>query len=792
MRFQKLITVTLTTLLSVNSVGLGVFGLPGTVRAKPVTTNDKNSRDSRLIVKTGINGDAKWDIDADGTLTIHAGQLADTTGPDNSDKKGISTWFDDSDNVKKIVIEPGVKTNKGADKLFYGIKGVSLEGLTNLDTSQATDMSHMFGNSDFASLDLSHFDTSNVTAMDDMFYGTGATSIKGISNFDTSQVTGMVGMFEYAGHLTDLDLSNWDTSKVNNMKFMFYETGNLRSLKLGSKWNTAAVTDMKYMFYGSGLDQLDVSNWDTSQVTDMHYMFLGMDNITQLDVSHWNVTNVTDMEAIFSYDKKLESLDLSSWKLNAGVNNYNFISNTPSLWKLTLPAGFVLKNDSGLANAPGNNTPIPGSNGKYINDEAKWQAVGTGSDHHPTGSKYTAAELEQFTAAGDAPKNTYVWAQSADDSSINGTDYTMYVGDAKPTASDFKAVGKDQDGNTISVTVDFSKVNFQQVGDYPVTLTAGSKSLTVTLHIKERSTTPPVDKSSLTGDDYTMTLGDAKPTVSDFNAKATDANGNSIDVTLDMSKVDFNKVGSYPVILRAGGQQKTVTLHIKAGNAAKPDEFKPFKVYAKTSINEYKHATFKVSERMKHYKDKNRVYAPIFTVVGEAKSSAGRLRYKLSNGHYITANEVNVNNLYWQSNYKKLYVIHPLGTYEYKTATFSKKNRVKLHHQNEQLVVKKVIKHGLTTRYQLANGNYISGNKQWTSTNKWQMPTIVEARGPLNRYSEVDLKHKNKHFSTKSHARFVVKGFDYSNGFKNKHNTLRYKVAGGYISGNPKLVKIIK
>ncbi|WP_201011838.1 bacterial Ig-like domain-containing protein, partial [Lactococcus lactis] len=72
------------------------------------------------------------------------------------------------------------------------------------------------------------------------------------------------------------------------------------------------------------------------------------------------------------------------------------------------------------------------------------------------------------------------------------------------------------------------------------------------------------NKQSINGSDYSMTLGDKEPTVSDFKASATDKDGNNLDVTADFSKVDFTKAGTYDVVLNtADGQSKTVKLTIK-------------------------------------------------------------------------------------------------------------------------------------------------------------------------------------------------------------------------------------
>lgn len=214
-----------------------------------------------------------------------------------------------------------------------------------------------------------------------------------------------------------------------------------------------------------------------------------------------------------------------------------------------------------------------------------------------------------------------------------------------------------------------------------------------------------------------------------------------------------------------------------------------FKVYAKTALNEYSSPLFTSRTKRNHYVKKARVYAPSFTVKKVVTNANGRSRYLLTNGRYITANSNNVGLLYWQGNYHQLYVVNPRGTYEYKSVRFNHANRVRIRKQGEKLAVKKVVHHGLTTRYQLTNGNYVSGNKQWTAVNKWRVPKVVQAKTALNRYADSNLRHRNKHYQAKT--KFKVIGFDYSNGFQNKGYTLRYKVAGGYISGNSRLVRII-
>jgi len=58
----------------------------------------------------------------------------------------------------------------------------------------------------------------------------------------------MKNMFRGDVALTILDLSNWDTSKVTNMENMFYHCYGLTSIAVSTKWNTSAVTTSTMMF----------------------------------------------------------------------------------------------------------------------------------------------------------------------------------------------------------------------------------------------------------------------------------------------------------------------------------------------------------------------------------------------------------------------------------------------------------------------------------------------------------------------------------------------------------------
>ena len=109
---------------------------------------------------------------------------------------------------------------------------------------------------DLTSLDISNFDTSNVTNMRHMFSGVKRIDNLDLSHFNTSKVTDMSYMFSSMISLVSLDISKFNTSKVKNMYLMFglgfsgdaYDK--LEKIYVNNDFNTTNLTDFSYMFFG--------------------------------------------------------------------------------------------------------------------------------------------------------------------------------------------------------------------------------------------------------------------------------------------------------------------------------------------------------------------------------------------------------------------------------------------------------------------------------------------------------------------------------------------------------------
>ena len=122
----------------------------------------------------------------------------------------------------------------------------------------------------------------------------------------------MDSMFSHMSSLTTLNLSNFNTSQVTDMKSMFLGTSNLTSLNL-SNFDTSQVTDMSSMFYGIyNLAILDLSSFNTSKVTDMRRMFylydmdISKDKLEKIYVNNdFNTAKLTNFSEMFKNRKKL-------------------------------------------------------------------------------------------------------------------------------------------------------------------------------------------------------------------------------------------------------------------------------------------------------------------------------------------------------------------------------------------------------------------------------------------------------------------------------------------------------
>ena len=173
-------------------------------------------------------------------------------------------------------------------------------------------------------IDLSNFDSSEITTVSGMFRDCTSLTSVNFNNFDVSKVKDMSYMFYKCYRLNNIDLSKFDTSQVTRMDCMFRDCNVLSYLNL-SNFYTPKVEDMSNMFYECrGLKYLDLLNFDTSLVTDMHNMFYRCYDLKSLDLSSFNTSKVTNMDSMFNIKYYLEYLNLEKATINSATTDCIF------------------------------------------------------------------------------------------------------------------------------------------------------------------------------------------------------------------------------------------------------------------------------------------------------------------------------------------------------------------------------------------------------------------------------------------------------------------------------------
>jgi len=220
-----------------------------------------------------------------------------------------------------IVSTPAAELALPADGSYMFASFGALEEIVNLksvNTSACENMSYMFcfNGCDFKSLkhiDLSGFNTENVTTMRSMFNTCTVLEELDLSTFNTANCESMRFMFQYCGKLKSLDLSSFNTENATDMGYMFAYCYELEKVNVSS-FNTENCGDMTYFFaYCYKLNNLDLKNFDVSNVVKMGNFFWNCRELSVLDISSFNPSSATEIRSFFNRCYMLQNIDLSNF-----------------------------------------------------------------------------------------------------------------------------------------------------------------------------------------------------------------------------------------------------------------------------------------------------------------------------------------------------------------------------------------------------------------------------------------------------------------------------------------------
>lgn len=246
---KKGLALSLTSLAAFASIGL----VANTTHSDSLSlTHLQASADTTAT--TGTIGTVPYSYDTStNTLTFTGGGSFQTSSGGGTDVQ-ISSLFP---NVAHIVFTQPVTSGMGLGLLFAHLTSLkNFTGLDKLDTSQLTAMDDMFSDdSSLTSIDLSHFNTSNVTSMGSTFSGCSSLTSLDLSSFNTNKLETLVGTFSGCTSLSYLDLSNFNfanqyfsgsgaLSNVGNGKTFYLKLPGQKTMTIGDALQGSTYTSV--------------------------------------------------------------------------------------------------------------------------------------------------------------------------------------------------------------------------------------------------------------------------------------------------------------------------------------------------------------------------------------------------------------------------------------------------------------------------------------------------------------------------------------------------------------------
>lgn len=213
----------------------------------------------------------------------------------------------------------------------------------NLDVSNVTDGSYMFyGCANSTEINVSQWNTSKIKYFDKMFSNCQSLAFLDVNNWDMISGYSLNNMFAYSG-ITDIDLSKWNTSNITNLSNLFFECTRLKQIDLHT-WNTESVSTCYWLFRCcSSLEFINIDGWNTCNVYDMDRMFGECPKLIAIKgLNKLNTTNVQFTRLMFIGDQSLTTLDLSSFDTQNCIDTSKMFRGCYNLKSIYVSDTFVM------------------------------------------------------------------------------------------------------------------------------------------------------------------------------------------------------------------------------------------------------------------------------------------------------------------------------------------------------------------------------------------------------------------------------------------------------------------
>ena len=195
---------------------------------------------NRVVIQGKVSGDVSGGDPVAFNCSLFGGltktKTCDLSGLDTSNSTSLQGMFWQCASLEDVDLS-SLNTSRvtNMSRMFTGCKNLRSVTMTGIDTSHVTDFSYLFREcSSLSDIDAAYLNTSSALDMTHMFAATGISTID-LSHFDTSNVKSMDGLLSACKHLKEINLSSFDTSKLGEKPDLFYNCPSLERITVGDK-----------------------------------------------------------------------------------------------------------------------------------------------------------------------------------------------------------------------------------------------------------------------------------------------------------------------------------------------------------------------------------------------------------------------------------------------------------------------------------------------------------------------------------------------------------------------------